>query len=37
MDGWGNIGRLYYRKQTDPVGFYIKPLGRKIKNLIAKD
>ncbi|AFB83900.1 hypothetical protein VPT02_101 [Vibrio phage VPT02] len=37
MDGWGHIGRLYFTTQTDPVGFYIKPLGKKIKNLIAKD
>lgn len=36
MDNWGNIGKLYYSKQKDPVGFYILPLGRKIKNLFAK-
>lgn len=36
MDGWYNIGRLYFATQTDPVGFYLQPLGKKIKNLIAK-
>ncbi|BBL19264.1 hypothetical protein KIT04_095 [Vibrio phage KIT04] len=36
-DNWGCIGRLCYARQTSPVHFYIKPLGKKIKNLIAKD
>lgn len=35
-DNWGNIGRLYYSKQSNPLGFYIRPVIKKIKNLIAK-
>lgn len=36
MRNWVNIGRLYFTTQPDPCRFYIVPLGKKIKNLIAK-